>query len=130
MKRLPLGVQDFRRLREDDLLYVDKTQDIYRLIQSGYYYFLSRPRRFGKSLLISTLQELFLGHKELFQGLWIEDKIEWVEHPVVHISFNAIGYKDLGLDRAIEELIRLVEAHDLELPDFSVRPSTEPPRLD
>jgi len=103
MKRLPLGIQDFRKLREEDLLYIDKTQDIYRLIQSGYYYFLSRPRRFGKSLLISTLQEIFLGNKELFKGLWIEDKIDWVEHPVVHISFNAIGYKDLGLERAIEE---------------------------
>ncbi|MCO6478720.1 MAG: AAA family ATPase [Phaeodactylibacter sp.] len=103
MKGLPLGIQDFRKLREENLLYIDKTQDIYRLIQSGYYYFLSRPRRFGKSLLVSTLQEIFLGNKELFKGLWIEDKIEWVEHPVVHISFNAIGYKDLGLERAIEE---------------------------
>lgn len=103
MKRLPLGIQDFRKLREENLLYIDKTQDIYRLIQSGYYYFLSRPRRFGKSLLLSALQEIFLGNKELFQGLWIEDKIEWVKHPVVHISFNAIGYKDLGLERAIEE---------------------------
>ncbi|MEZ4850911.1 MAG: AAA family ATPase [Bacteroidia bacterium] len=103
MQKLPLGVQDFRKLREDNLLYVDKTEDIFRLIDSGYYYFLSRPRRFGKSLLISTLKEIFSGSKELFQGLWIEDKIEWIEHPVVHISFNAIGYKDLGLERAIEE---------------------------
>jgi len=55
MKRLPLGIQDFRKLREENLLYIDKTQDIYRLIQSGFYYFLSRPRRFGKSLLLSTL---------------------------------------------------------------------------
>jgi len=102
MKRLPLGIQDFRKLREENLLYIDKTEDIYRLIQSGYYYFLSRPRRFGKSLLLSTLQEIFLGSKELFKGLWIENKIEWVEHPVVHISFNAIGYKDLGLERAID----------------------------
>ncbi|MCB0596819.1 MAG: AAA family ATPase [Lewinellaceae bacterium] len=116
MKRLPLGIQDFRKLREEDLLYIDKTEDIYRLIQSGYYYFLSRPRRFGKSLLLSTLQEIFLGSKELFEGLWIEDKIEWVKHPVVHISFNAIGYKDLGLDRAIErELSHIAENYGLRL---------------
>ena len=103
MQKLPLGVQDFRKLREDNLLYIDKTEDIFRLIDSGYYYFLSRPRRFGKSLMLSTLKEIFLGSKELFKGLWIEDKIEWVKHPVVHISFNAIGYKDLGLERALDE---------------------------
>lgn len=116
MKRLPLGIQDFRKLREDDLLYIDKTQDIFRMIQSGYYYFLSRPRRFGKSLLLSTLKEIFLGSKELFKGLWIEDKIEWVEHPVVHIPFNAIGYHDLGLERAIErELVYVAKQYELRL---------------
>jgi hypothetical protein len=73
MKRLPLGIQDFRKLREEGLLYIDKTQDIYRLIQSGYYYFLSRPRRFGKSLLLSMHKEIFLGSKELFEGLRIKD---------------------------------------------------------
>ncbi len=103
MQKLPLGIQDFRKLREDHLLYVDKTELIFQLIDTGYYYFLSRPRRFGKSLLLSTIQEIFLGSKELFQGLWIEDKIDWEPHPVIHISFNAIGYKDLGLEEAIEQ---------------------------
>lgn len=116
MQKLPLGIQDFRKLREDNLLYIDKTQDIYRLIDSGYYYFLSRPRRFGKSLLLSTLQEIFSGSKELFEGLWIEDKIEWVKHPIIHISFNAIGYKDLGLERAIErELILIAQKYGFHL---------------
>lgn len=123
MKRLPLGIQNFRKLREENLLYIDKTQDIYRLIQSGYYYFLSRPRRFGKSLLISTLQELFLGNRELFKGLWIEDKIEWIKHPVVHISFNAIGYKDLGLERAIiERLTDIANQYNLHLEKDGVAP--------
>ncbi|MCO6488850.1 MAG: AAA family ATPase [Phaeodactylibacter sp.] len=116
MKGLPLGIQDFRKLREENLLYIDKTEDIYRLIRSGYYYFLSRPRRFGKSLLLSTLKEIFLGSRELFEGLWIEDKIEWAKHPVVHIPFNAIGYKDLGLERAIErELDAIAGSYELRL---------------
>jgi hypothetical protein len=65
---------------------VDKTKDIYNLfVEGGKYYFLSRPRRFGKSLLISTLKEIFSGNKELFKGLWIYDKLEWEKHPVIHL---------------------------------------------
>jgi hypothetical protein len=93
MKNLPLGVQDFKKLREDDLLYIDKTALLYEPVQKGGYYFLSRPRRFGKSLLISTLHELFEGNKALFKGLWIEDKIDWQKHPVIRIDFSAIDYK-------------------------------------
>lgn len=116
MKRLPLGVQDFRKFRADDLLYIDKTEDIYRLIESGYYFFLSRPRRFGKSLLISTLKEIFLGNQHLFEGLWIEHKIEWTAHPVIHISFNAIGYQDIGLEAAIErELEEVANSYEVSL---------------
>ncbi len=74
MKKLPLGIQTIRKMREGGYLYIDKTEAIHRLIsQGGQYFFLSRPRRFGKSLLVSTLKEIFLGHKELFQGLWIYD---------------------------------------------------------
>ena len=123
MQKLPLGVQDFRKLREDNLLYVDKTEDIYRLITEGYYYFLSRPRRFGKSLMLSTIKEIFLGSKELFKGLWIEDKIEWEEHPVVHIPFNAIGYKDLGLERALDErLTDIGKSYGIQLEKEGVAP--------
>lgn len=73
MKKLPLGLQDFRKIREGDWLYVDKTEAIYRVINHGTYCFLSRPRRFGKSLTVSTLHELFRGNRSLFEGLWIAD---------------------------------------------------------
>lgn len=94
MKKLPLGIQSFSKLIEGDYIYVDKTKDIYGLFaEGGQYYFLSRPRRFGKSLLISTLSELFSGNKELFKGLWIYDKIQWEKHPVIHIDFTKINYE-------------------------------------
>ncbi|MCB0835748.1 MAG: ATP-binding protein [Bacteroidetes bacterium] len=102
-KRLPVGIQSFSEIREHGYLYIDKTKDIFRLIDSGKYFFLSRPRRFGKSLTLSTIKEIFQGRKDLFQGLWIEDQWNWNEqYPVVHISFSSIGYKELGLEKAIE----------------------------
>ncbi|GIW23111.1 MAG: hypothetical protein KatS3mg068_2118 [Candidatus Sericytochromatia bacterium] len=88
MKKLPLGIQTFKEIINNSYLYVDKTEYIYNLINEGKYYFISRPRRFGKSLLISTLKEIFLGNKELFKDLWIYDKIEWEKHPVIHIDFS------------------------------------------
>jgi len=85
-----------------------KTEAIYQLTQSGKFFFLSRPRRFGKSLTLSTLKALFQAKKELFDDLWIQDHWDWTqEHPVIHISFSSIGYKELGLEKAIE--IRLKE---------------------
>ena len=82
MKKLPIGIQTIEIILEEDYLDIDKTSHIYNLITSGRIYFLSRPRRFGKSLLISTLEAIFKGKKELFSGLWIEksDYI-WDEHP-------------------------------------------------
>jgi len=89
MKKLPTGIQTFSKIREDDYAYVDKTEDIYTLIQNGTYYFLSRPRRFGKSLLIDTIAELFKGSKEYFKGLFIYDKWDWsVSYPVIKINFS------------------------------------------
>ena len=76
MQKLPIGIQHFGRLRQEGYLYVDKTEAIHRLINSGIFVFLSRPRRFGKSLLITTLYELFQGNRALFKNLWIEDKID------------------------------------------------------
>ena len=114
-RRLPLGKQDFEDIRKNNYLYVDKTEQIFRMLE-GQYYFLSRPRRFGKSLLISTLSELFKGKKELFEGLWIYDKIEWKEHPVILISFNTIDYKNLGLKTAInKELDSIALKYELSL---------------
>ena len=79
-------------MREEHYLYVDKTRHIHRMITEGCYYFLSRPRRFGKSLLVSTLKCLFQGRKDLFEGLWIAEQSdwEWQAHPVIHIDFNEI----------------------------------------
>ena len=111
MKKLPIGIQDFAKLRTNDFLYIDKTEQILKLVKSSGYYFLSRPRRFGKSLLISTLKELFLGNKELFEDLFIEDKIEWQTFPVVHLDFAKSNYKLLGLEKAIQD--RLEHQADL-----------------
>ena len=102
MKKLPIGLQDFARLRNEDYLYVDKTKLLYQLATEGVYYFLSRPRRFGKSLLVSTLSELFQGRRELFRGLWIEDHWDWQQtHPIIHLSLNSLGYKEVGLEKAL-----------------------------
>ena len=84
MKRLPIGIQTFRKLIDGNYLYVDKTEHIHRLIVQSSVYFLSRPRRFGKSLLISTLNEIFEGNKELFKDQWIYNSdYAWGKHPVV-----------------------------------------------
>ncbi|MCG8477320.1 MAG: AAA family ATPase, partial [Cytophagales bacterium] len=74
MKKLPIGIQEFRKLREGGFVYVDKTESLYPLVKGSGYYFLSRPRRFGKSLLVNTLKEIFLGSEELFEGLWIKER--------------------------------------------------------
>ncbi|MDE0280482.1 MAG: AAA family ATPase, partial [Gammaproteobacteria bacterium] len=87
--QLPIGIQSFRRIREQDCYYVDKTPHIKRLVGMGDFYFLSRPRRFGKSLLIDTLRELFEGNEPLFRGLHIHDHWDWsIKHPVVRLSFG------------------------------------------
>jgi hypothetical protein len=87
-KKLPTGIQSFSVLRNERYLYVDKTEIIYNMIDNGRIYFLSRPRRFGKSLLVSTLDELFQGRKELFNGLFIYDKWDWTQqYPVIRLDF-------------------------------------------
>ena len=92
---LPIGIQDFEDLRSRGCIYVDKTALIYKLATEGKPYFLSRPRRFGKSLLLSTMEAYFLGKKELFKGLAIETlEKEWIEYPVLKISFGANSYEN------------------------------------
>lgn len=107
MKHLPLGIQTFSNLIDGGYLYIDKTKDIFRLFEDGgKYYFLSRPRRFGKSLLISTLKEMFSGNKELFKGLWIYDKITWDKHPVIHLDFLGLKYSNPGeLNETLEFML-------------------------
>jgi hypothetical protein len=90
---LPIGTQTFEKLRKSNAVYIDKTDHIYKLISTGSVYFLSRPRRFGKSLLISTFKELFKGNKQLFEGLYIYDKWDWSKtNPVIHLDFAEITY--------------------------------------
>ena len=94
MKPLPAGIQSFADLRSSGYLYVDKTEDIYRMITTGKPYFLSRPRRFGKSLLISAMQAVFEGKRELFEGLYIYDKIDWArKHPVIRLDMSERGHR-------------------------------------
>ncbi|MGM9869183.1 MAG: ATP-binding protein [Sodaliphilus sp.] len=104
MMKYPIGIQCFDQIREEGYVYVDKTALVYDLVSNGKVYFLSRPRRFGKSLLVSTLEHYFLGHKHLFQGLAIHNREkEWTEYPVFHISFATSNYTKYGaLEDAIE----------------------------
>ncbi len=94
-RKLPIGIQTFREIREEGHYYVDKTPWVRRLVNGGKHYFLSRPRRFGKSLLLDTIKELFQGSEELFRGLAIHDQWDWdARFPVVRISFGSGNYKD------------------------------------
>ncbi len=94
-RRLPIGIQTFRKMREDNYYYVDKTAHIQRLIDEGSHFFLSRPRRFGKSLFLDTLKELFEGNEPLFEGLHIHDYWDWqIRYPVVRLSFGKGNFKE------------------------------------
>ena len=98
LKLYPIGIQTFERIRKENLLYIDKTGYVYRMTHtSGKHFFLSRPRRFGKSLLVSTLESYFKADKELFRGLQIENmEREWTEYPVVHFDFSGGKHQDAG----------------------------------
>ena len=102
--KYPIGIQDFEKIIQNGYVYVDKTDLIYKLVTGGNIFFLSRPRRFGKSLLVSTLENYFLGKKELFQGLAIDSlEKEWAEYPVFHLDFNGINFTN---PEALEESLR------------------------
>mgnify|MGYP000692453047 FL=1 len=111
-KLYPIGMQTFSEIREEDFLYVDKTEFIYRMTHtSGKYFFLNRPRRFGKSLLVSTMQSYFEGKKELFKGLAIE-KLEkdWTEYPVFH--FSLAGGKHMEKDQLVRYLLYILKVNE------------------
>jgi len=96
IRKLPIGIQDFEYLRTDNCLYVDKTRYIYKLLQHGKPYFLGRPRRFGKSLFLSTLKAYFEGKKELFEGLKISElEKDWTKYPVIYLDFNRESYSNI-----------------------------------
>ena len=91
--KYPIGIQSFSEIRTKDFVYVDKTSLLYRLVTEGKYYFLSRPRRFGKSLLLSTFEAYFEGKKELFEGLAISRlEEEWERYPILHLDLNTAKY--------------------------------------
>jgi hypothetical protein len=124
LKKLPISLQDFRKIIENDFKYIDKTKYIYQICQSPGAYFMSRPRRFGKSITISILEELYLGSKELFKGLWIEDKWDWTKkHPVLRFSLTTIGYESLELGPAlVQELHYQAEKKGLKLNRSGIGP--------
>ncbi len=119
MQKYPIGIQDFRELRQGGYLYVDKTGLIDQIISSGKYFFLSRPRRFGKSLLLSTIKYLFQGERNLFEGLKVETREDWTPHPVIHFSFSTLAYKSMGLEAA------LLQALDIEAQKHQITLSYE-----
>ena len=104
----PIGKQNFEKLRNEGCVYVDKTALMYKLVKEGSAYFLSRPRRFGKSLLLSTLKAYFTGKKELFQGLAVEQlEKDWFVHPVLHLDLNAEKYSNIEeLDNILKTYLR------------------------
>ena len=111
-KKLPIGIQTFAKIREDNYYYVDKTAQVLRLIDEGSHYFLSRPRRFGKSLLIDTIAELFAGNEPLFRGLLCHDQWDWSKkYPVIRISFGGgVLHSRAALDAKIREQLNINEA--------------------
>ncbi len=117
-RRLPTGIQTFRTLRERNCYYVDKTVYVERLLEEGTHYFLSRPRRFGKSLFLDTLKELFEGNKALFRGLHVHGRHDWSQrHPVVRLSFGGGSFKDAEF---------LIEDVALQLEDLEAAAGIEP----
>ena len=117
--KLPVSINDFETMRTQGYVYVDKTPYIYRMVTQGKFYFLSRPRRFGKSVLITTLKCLYEGRKELFEGLWIAapGRWEWQEHPVVLLDFTGISnetpeHLQQGLETCLNQI---AEAYDIQL---------------
>ena len=118
MKKLPIGIQTFSEIQEENYTYIDKTKYIHKLATEGKTYFLSRPRRFGKSLLLNTIKELFKGNKKLFEGLYIYDKWDWDEkYPVIVLNFGGGNYETPNdLENTLTDILDdLAEDFDIEL---------------
>ncbi len=122
--KLPIGIQDFSELRTENFVYIDKTALIHPLVTGSKTYFFARPRRFGKSLLVSTLRYLFEGRQDLFKGLWIENQWNWSEKsPVIRLSLDAIGHKELGLKAALlRTLAQIAEQFGISLKEKEPAP--------
>ena len=120
-RKLPIGIQTFRTIREEGCYYVDKTAYVRRLIEEGSHYFLSRPRRFGKSLFLDTLKELFEGNESLFDGLDIHGRHDWsIRHPVLRLSFGAGDFEQPGfLEASVMEKLAAAEAEAQVTTDYA-----------
>lgn len=120
-KKLPIGIQSFSTIREGGYYYVDKTNQIQQLIETGKYYFLSRPRRFGKSLLLDTIKELFEGNETLFQGLAIHDNWDWSsKYPVLNFSFGRKNYRQQdSIKESLHQQLNQLEK------DYGIEPQYE-----
>ena len=110
-RRLPIGIQTFREVREENCYYVDKTAYVERLVAEGKHYFLSRPRRFGKSLFLDTLKELFEGNEPLFRGLHVHRSHDWSQrHPVVRLTFGGGSFTETaGLHANVAAQLEVLE---------------------
>ncbi len=124
LRNLPIGTQTFSILREQNMMYVDKTEHIHRLLTTSRQVFFARPRRFGKSLTLSTIRAIYEGKKELFTGLWIENNWDWSrQNPVFHIAFNGLDFAEQPLETAIEDRMRRIAKendHDLKTTTYSL----------
>ena len=126
-KKLPIGIQSFKKIRENNNVYVDKTEYIWKLVTTNSYYFLSRPRRFGKSLLISTLEAYFKGEKELFKGLAIEKyEKDWISYPVIKFSFASGSFDQPSglrkkLDFAMNQTIKKYDIDHIDESDPAIK---------
>ncbi len=127
LTRLPLGISTFEKLRKSGLIYIDKTEHVYRLITQGSRYFLSRPRRFGKSLLVSTLKAIFAGNKSLFDGLFIgKSDYQWPKHGVISLDFSSVEVLTAQDFRVgcCELLQEIADDYDLDLKLDKQRPDS------
>jgi hypothetical protein len=113
LRNLPIGTQTFDILREQNMVYVDKTEHIHRLLTTTRQVFFARPRRFGKSLTLSTIRCIYEGKKQIFEGLWIENNWDWTKrNPIIHIAFNGFDFAEMSLEDAIKgQMQEIAEAH-------------------
>lgn len=125
MKELPIGRQTFSEFIEQNLLYVDKTRYVWDLVRQGKFYFLSRPRRFGKSLLLTTLKSFFEGREDLFRGLFIHEKVkEWKKHPVVHLDYSLVEYtksREVFETSLLSYLKSIARSFDIEIQETVIQ---------
>ncbi|HOJ98951.1 MAG TPA: AAA family ATPase, partial [Termitinemataceae bacterium] len=121
-KRLPIGLQTFSQLVTEQYYYVDKTPFVHKVLLKGKFFFLSRPRRFGKSLFLDTLAEALSGNRELFKGLYLYDKYDFTPYPVIRLSFGSGDYKKLQEELATAFTIMFTENYrrlKLPMPDLA-----------